>query len=112
MVLDEANTLYYTGGGEEGHDDFVVVVSFWGGILGGFFFFKLYIKTPSLIKQKNCRTVMKWKNSERQHGKYLKTIALSGTGKSLSKSEHWSAPVPGGHGWHAAATLEEGEQEQ
>lgn len=90
---------------------FVVVVSFLGGVLGGVFF-KLYIKTPSLIKQKKCRTVMKWKNSERRHGKYLKTIALSGTGKSLSKSEHWSAPVPGGHGWHAAATLEEGEQEQ
>lgn len=55
---------------------------------------------------------MKWKISERQHGKYLKAIALSGTGKSLSKSEHWSAPVPGGHGWHTAATLEEGRQEQ
>lgn len=29
-------------------------------------------------------------------------MALSGTGKSPSKREHWSAPVPGGHGWHAA----------
>lgn len=54
---------------------------------------------------------MKWKNSEGQHGKYLKTIALSGRGKSLSKSERRSAAVPAGHGWHAAA-LEEGRQEQ
>lgn len=96
-------TLYTVGG-------FVVVVRFWGEF--GVFFLSLCKKSQSLLKQKNCRTVMKWKISERQHGKYLKAIALSGTGKSLSKSEHWSAPVPGGHGWHAAATLEEGRQEQ
>lgn len=29
-------------------------------------------------------------------------MALSGTGKSPSKRENWSAPVPGGHGWHTA----------
>jgi len=77
------------------------------------FFFKVYVKNPRVLKtKKNCRTVMKWKISERQHGKYLKTTALFGTSKSLSKSEHWSAPAPGGHGWHATATLEEGRQEQ
>lgn len=37
-------------------------------------------------------------------------MTLSGTGKSPSRREHWSAAVPGGHSWHTAELRRRGDK--